>query len=179
MRLQINEAGEVLSDKPKMSNPCRSKLVVIFKFNTNIAMIKKIKIAPVKEIFKHWLELLKTFSTYMPSTSLITRIATGVGAMKNHEVEYISTARLIIDEHYLLQRHHLKHNVAGQLVFFFQGCTNEILLPKLDFCLYNSLALTFPLVPQEEAHRSFVSGRLIRSRARNEARSSQQQQSQS
>jgi hypothetical protein len=27
------------------------------------AMIKKIKIAPVKEMFKHWLELLKTFFT--------------------------------------------------------------------------------------------------------------------
>ena len=73
-------------------------------------MIKKIKIAPVKEIFKHWLELLKTFSTSISCTSLVTRIATGVGAMKNHEVEYISTPCLIIDEHYLLQGRHLKHN---------------------------------------------------------------------
>ena len=111
------------------------------------AMIKKIKIAPVKEIFKHWLELLKTFSTSISCTSLVTCIATGVGAMENREVEYISTPRLIIDEHYLLQRHHLKHNVAGQLVFFFQGCTNEIQLPNPDLCLYNSLVLTFPLVP--------------------------------
>jgi len=39
--------------------------------------------------------------------------------MENQEVEYISTPRLIIDEHYLLQGHHLKHNTAGQLVFFF------------------------------------------------------------
>ena len=83
MRLQINEAGEVLSDKPKMSNPCRSKLVVIFKFNTNIAMIKKIKIAPVKEIFKHWLDTLKLFSTSISCTSLVTRIANGVGALAN------------------------------------------------------------------------------------------------
>ena len=82
-------------------------------------MIKKIKIAPVKEIFNHWLELLKTFSTLISCTSLVTRMTTGVGAMKNQEVEYISTPRLIIDEHYLLQGHHLKHNAAGQLVFFF------------------------------------------------------------
>ena len=46
------------------------------------AMIKKIKIALVKEILKHWLELLKTFSTSILCTSLFTRIATGVGAMK-------------------------------------------------------------------------------------------------
>ena len=82
-------------------------------------MIKKIKIAPVKEIFQHWLELLKTFSTSISCTSLVIRIVTGVGAMENHEVEYIPTPCLIIDEHYLLQGHHLKHNAAGQLVFFF------------------------------------------------------------
>ena len=66
------------------------------------AMIEKIKIAPVKEIFNHWLELLKTFSTSISCTSLVTRIGTSVGAMESQEVEYILTPRLIIDEHYLL-----------------------------------------------------------------------------
>jgi hypothetical protein len=46
------------------------------------AMVKKIKIAPIKEIFNHRLELLKTFSTSISCTSLITRIATGVSAME-------------------------------------------------------------------------------------------------
>ena len=100
-------------------------------------MIKKIKIAPVKEIFKHGLELLKTFSTSISCTSLVTCIATGVGAMENHEVEYISTPCLIIDEHYLLQGHHMKYNAAGQLVFFFQGCTHEIPLPNSGLHLYS------------------------------------------
>ena len=136
-------------------------------------MIKKIKIAPVKEIFKHWLELLKTFSTSISCTSLVTRIATNIGAMEDQNVEYISTPCLIINDHYLLQGHHLKHNIARQLVFFFQGCTNEILLPNPGFRLYNSPALTFPLVPQEEARRNYVSGRMTRSRARNEASNSQ------
>ena len=101
------------------------------------AMIKKIKIAPIKEIFKHWLELLKMFSTSISCASLVTHIAMGVGAMENHKVKYISTPRLIIDEHYLLQGHHLKHNVAGQLVFFFQGCTHEIPLPNSGLHLYS------------------------------------------
>ena len=136
-------------------------------------MIKKIKIAPVKEIFKYWLELLKLFSTSISCTSLVTRIATGVGVMEDRDVDYILTLRLIIDEHYLLQGHHLKHNIARQLVFFFQGCTNEILLPNPGFRLYNSPALTFPLVPQEEARRNYVPGRMTRSRARNEASNSQ------
>ena len=64
------------------------------------AMIKKIKIAPVKEIFNHWLELLKTFSTSISCTSLVTHIATGVDAMENQEVEYISTPCIIVDEHF-------------------------------------------------------------------------------
>ena len=83
------------------------------------AMIEKIKIAPIKEIFKHWLGLFKLFSTSISCTSLITRIATSVGAMEDRDVAYILTPRIIINEHYSLQGHHLKHNIAGQLVFFF------------------------------------------------------------
>ena len=70
------------------------------KLQVLYAMTKKTKIAPVKEIFKHWLELLKTFSTSISCTSLVTHIVTGVGVMENHKVEYIPTPRLIIDEHY-------------------------------------------------------------------------------
>ena len=83
------------------------------------AMIKKIKIAPIKEIFKQWKEFLKTFSTSISCTSLVTCIGTGVSAIEDRDIDYILTPRLIIDEHYLLQGHHLKHNAAGQLVFFF------------------------------------------------------------
>ena len=66
------------------------------------AMIKKIKIAPVKEIFKHWLDTLKLFSTSISCTSLVTHIANGVGALEDQDVDYILTPRIIIDEHYLL-----------------------------------------------------------------------------
>ena len=82
------------------------------------AMLEKTKIAPIKEIFKHWLDLFKA-STSISCTSFVTRIATGVGAMDGQDVVYILTPRIIIDEQYLLQGHHLKHNTAGQLVFFF------------------------------------------------------------
>ena len=76
-------------------------------------MIKKIKIAPIKEIFKHWLELLKTFSTFISCTSLVTHIATGVGMLEDQDVAYISTPHIIINEYYLLQGHHLKNNAVG------------------------------------------------------------------
>ena len=41
------------------------------------AMMKKIKIAPVKEL------LLKTFSTSLSCTSLVIRVANGVGALED------------------------------------------------------------------------------------------------
>jgi hypothetical protein len=97
------------------------------KMKVLYAMIRKIKIAPVKEIFNHWLEVIKTFTTTLVTcTSLVTCIANGVGALQNQQIEYITTPRLIIDEHYLIQGHHLKHNPVGEIVFFFPGHTNEI-----------------------------------------------------
>ena len=65
------------------------------------AMIKKIKIALVKEIFKHWLDTLKLFSTSISCIYLVTHIANGVGALEDRDVDYILTPRIIIDEHYL------------------------------------------------------------------------------
>ena len=73
-----------------------------------------------------------------------------------------------------MQGHHLKHDDAGNLVFFFPGYTNEIPLPNLELSLYKSSELTFTLVEQEEARRSSISRRATRSRTRNEADNSQQ-----
>ena len=75
-----------------------------------------------------------------------------------------------------MQGHHLKYNAIGNLVFFFPGYTNEIPLPNPELRLYKSPELTFSLVAQEEARRSSVSGRLTKSKARNEEGSSQQPQ---
>jgi len=84
------------------------------------AILKKIKIAPVKEIFKHLLETFKA-STSISCTSLVTRIATNIGALDGQDVTYISTPRIDINEHYLMQGHHLKYDDAGNLVFFSRG----------------------------------------------------------
>ena len=136
-------------------------------------MLKKIKIAPMKEMFKHWLETFKV-STFVSCMSLVTRIAASIGALDGQDVTYISTPRIDIDEYYLMQGHHLKYDDVGNLVFFFSGYINEILLPNPEFSLYKSLELTFTHVEQEKARRSSVSRRATRSRTRNEACSSQQ-----
>ena len=92
-------------------------------------------------------------------TSLVTHIAASIGALDGQDVTDISTPHIKIDEHYLMQGHHLKYVDAGNLVFFFLGYTNEIPLPNPGFYLYKSLSLTFTLVEQEEARRSSVSHR--------------------
>ena len=72
---------------------------------------KKTKIASVKEIFKHWSETFKA-STSISCTSLMTRIAASISALDGQGVAYISTPRIDIDEHYLMQGHHLKYDDA-------------------------------------------------------------------
>jgi hypothetical protein len=128
-------------------------------------MLKKIKVAAVKEIFERWLETFKA-STSISCTSIVTRIATSIGALDRQAVTYISTPHISINDHYLMQGHHLKYDDAGNLVFFFLGYTNEIPLPNPELSLYKSSELTFALVEQEEACRSSISGRSTRSRTR-------------
>jgi hypothetical protein len=137
------------------------------------AMLKKTKFAPMKEMFKHWLETFKA-STSISCMSLVTRIAANIGALDGQDVTYISTPRIDIDEHNLMQGHHLKYDHAGNHVFFFPGYTNETPLPNSGFSLYKVPSLTFIVVEQEEARRSFVSRRGTKSRATDEASSSQQ-----
>ena len=59
------------------------------------AMLKKTKIAPMKEMFKHWLETFKA-STSISCTSLVTHIAADIGALDGQDVTYISTPALIL-----------------------------------------------------------------------------------
>jgi hypothetical protein len=129
------------------------------------AMLKKTKVAPVKEMFNHWLETIKV-STAITCTSLVTQIAASIGALDGQDVTYISTLRIQINEHFLVQGHHLKYDDTGNLMFYFLGYTNEIPLSNLGFSLYMSASLTFTIIKQEKARRSFVSHRSTRSRTR-------------
>ena len=113
------------------------------------AMVRKIKIAPVKCMIRQWLESIK-FSAPVECTSLITRIAKGLGVVSD-QIAFISAARPRIDEAYLVQGHILKHGADESLVYFFPGCTNEIPLPNAGYHLYNCHELTIPLQTIEES----------------------------
>jgi hypothetical protein len=77
----------------------------------------------VKEIFNHWIDIIKA-STTISCTSHVTRIATSVEALDGQNVIYISTPCIEINEHFLMQGHHLKYDNARNLVFYFLGYTN-------------------------------------------------------
>ena len=133
------------------------------------AMVRKIKVATVKCMIRQWLEIIK-FSAPVECSSLITRIAKGLGVVSD-QIAFISAARPCIDENYLVQRHILKHGVDGSLIYFFPGCTNEIPLPNAGYHLYNCHELTIPLQTIEES-RAGGAYRETRNMTRNEQGSS-------
>lgn len=108
----------------------------------------KIKVAPLQEIVRHWVDIIKT-TTPISLTSLITRVAMAIGALEGQHLDYIQIPRTMINETYLIQGHHLKRDNAGGLVFYFPGYTNVIRLPNPSLRLYNSGRLTFDLQTAE------------------------------
>nr|AAX92821.1 transposon protein, putative, CACTA, En/Spm sub-class [Oryza sativa Japonica Group]ABA93163.1 retrotransposon protein, putative, unclassified [Oryza sativa Japonica Group] len=139
------------------------ELIIMF------AMVRKIKIAPMKCIIRQWLESIK-FPIPVECTSLITRIAKGLGVVSN-QIAFISATRPCIDENYLVQGHILKHGVDGSLIYIFPGCTNEIPLPNAGYHLYNCHKLTIPLQTIEES-RTGGAYRETRNMTRNERENS-------
>nr|AAX95929.1 hypothetical protein LOC_Os11g26450 [Oryza sativa Japonica Group]ABA93434.1 hypothetical protein LOC_Os11g26450 [Oryza sativa Japonica Group] len=139
------------------------ELIIMF------AMVRKIKIAPVKCMIRQWLENIK-FSAPVECTSLITRIAKGLVVISD-QIAFISAACPCIDETYLVQGHILKHGEDGSLIYFFPGCINEIPLPNAGYHLYNCRELTIPLHTIEES-RAGGAYRETRNMARNEQGSS-------
>ncbi len=139
------------------------ELIIMF------AMVRKVKISPVKCMIRQWLESIM-FSAPVECTSLITRIAKELGVVSD-QIAFISAARPHIDEAYLVQGHILKQGADGSLIYFFPSCTNEIPLPNAGYHLYNCHELTIPLQTIEES-RAGGTYRETRNMTRNEQGSS-------
>jgi len=95
-------------------------------------------------------------------TSLITCIATRVGALERNSIPFIEGDRAYIDEAYLIERHKLKKDPNDSLIFFYLCFTNEISLPNVEFHLYNCHSLTIPFVRREGGRRHGTSGLPVR-----------------
>ena len=79
----------------------RDELLILY------AMVNEIKISPVQALVKQWLSNFK-MSGPIGCTSLITRIATRIGAIEGNYIPFIEGDRTYIDEAYLIQGHTLK-----------------------------------------------------------------------
>ena len=77
---------------------------------------------------KQWLLNFKMTGP-IECTSLITRIATCIGALKGNFIPFVEGDRMYIDEAYLIQGNTLKKGPNDSLVSFYLGFTNEIRCP--------------------------------------------------
>nr|AAX96698.1 hypothetical protein LOC_Os11g15150 [Oryza sativa Japonica Group] len=143
LRLMHKWIAMILFPRSDLRPIMGDELIIMF------AMVRNIKISPMKCMIRQWLESIK-FSTPIECTSLITRIAKGLGVVSD-QIVFISAARPHIDEAYLVQGHILKHGVDGSLIYFFSGSTNEIPLPNAGYHLYNCHELTIPMQTKEES----------------------------
>ena len=84
------------------------------------AMVNEIKISPAQALVKQWLSNFKMTGP-IESTSLITRIATRVGALEGNFIPSIEGDRAYIDGAYLIQGHTLKKGPDNSLIFFYFG----------------------------------------------------------
>ncbi|RLM57729.1 putative polyprotein [Panicum miliaceum] len=125
------------------------------------AMVNKIKISPVKAMFKQW---LINFKMTGPNecTSLVTCISSSIGVLDGNSIPFIEDPHVLFNEAHLIYGHTLKKGLNYSLIFFSLGYANKIPLPNAGYHLYNCQSLTIPLVPQEEARRHSVSGLLGR-----------------
>ena len=69
------------------------------------AMVNKIKISPVQALVRQWLSNLKMTGP-IECTSLITRIATRIGALEGNSIPFIEGDYTYIDEAYFDPRSH-------------------------------------------------------------------------
>jgi hypothetical protein len=80
---------------------CNDELMILY------AMVNKIKISPMKAMFKQWLMNFKMTSP-IECTSLITCIVSSIGVLDGNFIPFIEDPRVLIDEAYLIYGHTLK-----------------------------------------------------------------------
>ena len=79
------------------------------------AMVNKIKISPAQALVRQWLSNFKMTGP-VKCNSLITRIATRIGALEGNSIPFIEGDSTYINEAYLIQGHTLKKGLFDFLL---------------------------------------------------------------
>jgi hypothetical protein len=96
------------------------------------AMVKKVKVSPVKLMAHYWLTIPRLKKEGVTCTSWVTR---GLGLLDNANIVYITTSRRVIDYSFFHYAHILKMR-NRKIVMMYKGYTNEIELPDRSIGLY-------------------------------------------
>ncbi|KAJ1254645.1 hypothetical protein BS78_K014300 [Paspalum vaginatum] len=101
--------------------------------------------APGIDMVHHWIEMPKT-NMPINITSLVTRIAFGLGILENAQLEYIpdDMTHIISEQHFILA-HIMKRDKRGNLVMTYFGHILEIPLLAPQYGLYRVKSLTMQL----------------------------------
>jgi hypothetical protein len=99
------------------------------------AMVKKVKVSPVKLMAHYWLTIPRLKKGRVTCTSWVTCLANGLGLLGNANIAYITTPRRVIDYLFFHHAHILKIR-NRKIVMMYKGYTNEIELPDQSLGLY-------------------------------------------
>ncbi|KAG2579232.1 hypothetical protein PVAP13_6NG245709, partial [Panicum virgatum] len=135
----------------------RSDLRLCFSYELQClyALAKKIKYSPVLSMLTHWQNMI-TAKTPIDITSLVTRVATYVGALNNAQLTYLPMTeeyQTVIGLEHFIQGHMLRKGLGGSLFMCYHGYEEEVELPCPTLALYSARSLTLQM-QKEQARRS-------------------------
>jgi len=116
------------------------------------AMCRKRKVSPVMNLVEYWMGLVKSDAP-ITMTSLVTRIARGLGVLEDAQLVYIpyNPALLIRVDHFV-QGHFLREKPDRSLSMIYRGHNVEFPLPAPQFSLYQVEELTMQLTEPARQH---------------------------
>ena len=129
------------------------------------AMVNKIKYSPVMTMVEVWQRMVTTRAT-IDITSLVTRLATRIGALDGAQITYLSTSpeyQSCIGLDHFVQGHLLREGPNNRLFMCYPGFHDEIELPCPELALKKVKSLTLQLRRKEPPRRS-VAGPATRRR---------------
>jgi hypothetical protein len=125
------------------------RMVRVDELHCLFAIINKIKLAPVVSMVEHWRTMV-TRTGKIEITSLVTQIATYLGALVGAQVTYLDTRRKTFDKEHFVHAHLLKR-VEGELVMLYPHSSTTIVLPCPELDLYQVKRFTLNLASEDDA----------------------------
>ena len=113
------------------------------------AMVMKIHFAPVLDIVKHWVGMVKN-NTPITITAFVMGIATNLGVLENAQLEYLPhNLTHLVGERHFVQGHFLWADAKGNLIMTYSCHRFQVplLAPHIDLYKVTSLTMQLDMEP--------------------------------